>query len=363
MKKLSAILLAATMLAACENHNGWTVEGTVEHAPEAAKVAVEAFNAGHWYVLDSVELAPDGSFKYTAADPAAFPDVYRVTLLGKSIHFPINGKQKVNILADGQDFDFNFTLSGTPEAEQMMDIEKRISANVAAKGAAVTLTDSALKDELNQMILNDSVGVIAYYIINKTVDGKPLYSPANRRDVAMLGATAQKFADLLPDDPRTKYLEQLFLANRGLRGTGTVDKDKVQETGLLDITLYDTKGNERSLSDVASGAPATILSFTAYGIEASLPYNVELNRLWDKYKAQGLKIYQVSFDPDEVLWRAAAANLPWVAVLAPPAQADALMATYNVGAVPMTYIINGQGDLVERVIDPAEIETALKKHL
>ncbi len=363
MKKLSVIILAAAALASCSRHSGWSVEGTVDNAPADAKLAVEAFNAGHWYVLDSVALGSDGSFSYTAAESAAFPDVYRVSLQGRSIHFPVASDETVAIHADAQAFDSEFTLSGTPAADALMGIDKRISAAVAANGPHAVLADSSLKAELNQAILDDSVGVIAYYIINKTVGGQPLYSPANRRDVAMLGATAQKFADLLPDDPRTKYLAQLFVAHRNANTTApaVIEAD---ETGLLDITLYDAKGAEHSLRATAQGAPATVLSFTAYGLESSLPYNVELNRLWDKYRAQGLKIYQVAFDGDEVQWRETAANLPWVAVLAgPQGQAERLMATYNVGALPMTFIINGHGDIVERVIDPSQIETALKKHL
>ena len=361
MKKLTAILLAAAAFAACDSHKGWTVEGQVDNAPAASKLAVEAFNAGHWYVLDSVEVAADGSFAFHAAEPAAFPDVYRITLQGKSIHFPIADTQTVTVKADAQAFDTEFALAGTPEAEQLMNIDRRISAAVAANGHYAVLADSNLKAELNQTILNDSTGVIAYYIINKTVGGQPLYSPSNRRDVAMLGATAQKFADLLPDDPRTKYLEQLFVANRKAISAPTVIE--APETGLMDIALYDAKGTERTLRATVDGAPATILSFTAYGLDSSLAYNAILKRLWDKYSGQGLKIYQVSFDPDEVQWRSAAAPLPWVAVHAPQEQAQALMATYNVGALPMTFIINGNGDLVERVIDPSKIETALSKHL
>ena len=362
--KLINILAGASalILASCSHPSGWSVSGTVADAPEGAKVAVEGFNAGRWYTIDSVALDSKGNFSYTSPEGAPYPDVYRLGYDGRSIYFPIDSLDKVTVKADAKAFDSDFEVSGSEAASKIMNIDKTIAAAVSARGAEAVLNDSVLKSELNQAILDDSVGVVAFYVLNKSLGGQPLYSADNRRDVAMLGATAQKFANLRPTDPRTKILESQFIsARKALSDARTVVE--APSTGLLDIKLYDDKGKECDLKAIAKGAPLTLLSFTSYALEYSLPYNVVLNKLYEKYAANGLKIYQVGIDSDEQEWRATASNLPWITVFSHADNSAPLLASYNVTSMPLTYIINSEGDVVLRVEDPAKLEAQVAKYI
>lgn len=351
---------SALLLAACSGGSGWSVTGNVADAPEGTKIAVEGFNAGRWYNIDSVALDASGNFAYHSPQGAPYPDVYRLGFDGRCIYFPIDSLDHITVTAKAPAFDTDFTVEGSTTAKAIMDIDKTITAAINQKGATAVLADTALKADLNTAILNDSVGVLAFYVLNKSIGGQPLYSATNRKDVAMLGATAQKFATLRPADPRTKILEQQFIAARKAHSTAQTVVE-AQSVGLLDITLYDEKGNEQDLKKVASGAPVTLLSFTSYAIEPSLPYNVILNRLNEKYGGRGLKIYQVGFDTDEVEWRNAASNLPWITVFCHADKSTPIINGYNVTAMPLTYIINASGDITKRVENPTELEAEVAR--
>ena len=353
MNKLHLIMAgAAVALAACSHSgSGWKVQGTIENAPEGAKLAVEAFNGARWYSLDSVEVASDGSFSYAAVEPAHVADVYRLSLGGKSIYFPVDSVDEVTIAANASSFGSEYTLSGSPLAEQMYDVDRILSQPV----------DSLAKAALNRIILDDSVGVVAYYVINKNVNGRPLYDPAVRSDLGMIGAIANKFAQRRPDDPRTKYLAQRFLQARKANGMSAPAQYKVTEVNLLDISLFDKRGKQQSLQAIAEASPVVILSFSAYGLEGSPAYNVELNRLYEQYRGRGLAIYQVGFDESESEWLQAAENLPWVTVYNTPATGDKYLAAYNVGALPMTFIID-HGAIADRVADPTQLAKTLAKY-
>lgn len=362
--KLHHILSAAAAmwLCSCSNNAGWSVSGTIENAPEGSKVAIEGFNAGRWYNIDSVALDSKGSFSYTAETGAPYPDVYRIGMDGRNIYFPIDSLDKITVHANASAFDTDFTIEGSPAAATIMNIDKKIASEVNARGVQSVLADSILKTSLNQAILDDTIGVVAFYVLNKSLGGEPLYSPTNRRDVAMLGATAQKFASLRPADPRTKILEQQFIAARKLHSEARTVVEAAS-AGLLDITLYDEKGKEVDLKTTAETSPLTILSFTTYALDTSLPYNVILNKIYDKYASRGVKIYQVGFDTDEVAWRTTAANLPWLTVFCHSDSSAPLIGSYNVTSLPMSYIINGEGEVVKRVADPAELESEVNKLL
>ncbi len=366
MKKSTLYIMAAaamTVFAACSGQKGWKVEGNVEGADSDQKIVLQGFNAGNWYTVDSLAIGADGSFAYASEQGAQFPDIYRLNYAGESIYFPIDSIETVTVEAKASSFGSDYVLDGTPQARAMMEIDRKIASVVSEKGVQAALADSLLKRDLNQAVLDDSIGVLSYYIINKTLGGQPMYSPADRRDVAMLGATAQKFSQLLPSDPRTKYLERRYLSARQAINPGKGVTIEAQEVSVLDIDLYDEKGQKHSLAEVAGKGNPVILCFTAYNTEASLPYNVELNRLYEAYRGQNLQIYQVAFDSDERAWRETAANLPWITVRNNPTDGDKLLRTYNVGMLPISFVINRQGEVVERVADPTALESSLRKVL
>ncbi|MCD8385990.1 MAG: hypothetical protein LUD17_03760 [Bacteroidales bacterium] len=365
MKPLHYLIAGGALLAlaACNKSNGWQVSGTVAGAGSDSKIAVEGFNGATWYPIDSIQVGQDGSFSYRAEAPGQYADVYRLGLNGRSIYFPADSIDRIAVKADASAFDTNYELSGTQAAEDMMRVDRRIAQAIAEQGIEGALADSLLKRELSNIILADNAGVVSYYVINKTLGGQPLYNPANRRDLAMIGATANKFQTAFPDDPRTKVLASRYLTGRQLHGLSQAEIGTIEANvlGLFEIELYDPKGNLQSLAKTAEGAGATVLCFTSYDIEQSLPYNVELNRLNEMFKAKGLKIYQVAIDSDEVEWMQRAESLPWIAVRANPEEAVTLLRTYNVGAIPLSFVIDSNGDIVERVADPTNLEAAIRK--
>lgn len=365
MKKIFVYCLTITLLAlsSCTS-KGWSVSGKIDNAPDGSKLSVEGLNGGYWYNIDSVEVSADGAFKYVAQQGSPYPDIYRVSLDGRCIYFPIDSIESVTITADGSNFDRDYTLAGSDLAVEMMNVDKRIAEFVAAKGVEAALTDSVFKRELSETINNDNTGVLAYYLVNKTIGNRPIFDPAKRADVRTLGAIANKFITNFPDDPRTEYLKQRYLASRSALGDYSKPVMEANEAGIIDMEFYDVKGQKRKLSDVASKAGVTLLSFTSYNIEPSLAYNVELNRLYQLFGPQNIAIYQVSIDEDEVDWRNNAQNLPWVALRGTPEQVTSLLNLYNVTSLPTTFIIDKNVDLVERVDgDPTPLEGKIRKHL
>lgn len=366
MRNISNLAIAAlaALACACSGPKGWEVSGNLNNAPADAKLAVQGFNGATWFLIDSIDVAADGNFAYAADVPAPNPDVYRLGYKGKSIYFPIDSVDGVVVEADANHFDTGYALAGTATAVQMMNIDKMLAEAVAANGANYVVADSAIKRNLSDVILADSTGVIAYYLINKNVGGQPLFSVNRRDDLKMIGAVANKFAMSHPNDPRTKFLTQRFIANRPkYTPSSTEGLPEAQVLGLFDLNLYDVKGNLRSLAETAKGAGVTLLSFTSYQLENSVPYNVLLNRLYDKYAGNKIAIYQVALDANEVEWMQAAKNLPWVAVRQDPNEVSEDIVHYNLTSIPVTFVIDGNGDIVERVDNPEEIDNAIRKHL
>ena len=365
MKRIAYIAAPAAlaiMAAACTSDKGWKISGEV-YGAEGGRMAIEAFNNGAWYLVDSVDIDSRGSFAYTAAAPAAYPEVMRLSLDGRSIYFPVDSIDHINVSTSASTFDASYSLSGTDAAVSLHELDSLINSCVADGDSAALAPGSPAKRAMLQKAMQSPSAITGYYLVNRSVGGRQLFDLSDRADVRLYGAVAQRFATERPGDPRTAYLSARFMAAQRALRPGNVTEIAVPETKLFDIKRYDKDGRLQSLTDMASKGGVTILSFTSYSAESSPAYNVVLNSLWEKYRDRGLNIYQIAFDPDETAWRNTARNLPWTAVWNDTTDGSEALARYNVGALPMTFVIDRTGTLAARVTDPDRIEAEVAKHL
>lgn len=360
MNKISLYIVGvcAAAVAACTGTDKWTVSGQIEGA-DGQTMVLEASTNGRWYPLDSVTLPTSGNFKISHK-AIGYPDIYRLRLGDKTLYFPIDSVETVNVVSKVDAFDRDYTLSGTHSAEMLMDVDRKLMNAVARNGVSSLPSDSALKRELGMMMLSDPAGIVSYYILNKRIGGQPLYNPGNKSDIRIIGAVANAFDHLRPNDPRTAFLKSLFLSNRP-RTSMQADTLAAVEVPILEINLYDNTGKEQSLQKAAADNRVVVLNFTVYGAEASPAYNAELNKIYERYHNQGLEIYQVAFDDNEYQWRQSAKNLPWITVY--NASTDGLdnLLKYNVGTLPAVFII-ANGEIRERLENVDAVRSAVAKY-
>lgn len=358
------VLSLATILASCVGSNKWHLDGKITGLNEGDLVVLEASNQGYWYPMDTIEMSGDGSYSYSR-EAQGYPDIYRLRVGDKSVYFPIDSIESISLNADATEMDTDYTLTGSPQAESLVKVDSMIVAAAATDGVSAVASNLELKRKLGQMIIADPAGIVTYYIINKSMGGKPLFNPALKDDLRMIGAVANAFSERRPEDPRTGYLRRLFLGNRATSGDFRVNSDipVATEVRAFDIKLFDNLGKEHSLLDVTSKGNVVILNFTAYTAQESPAFNVALNKVYEKYHSQGLEIFQVAFDDDEYAWKQTAKNLPWITVLNGPADGDKALRDYNVGSLPAVFIFDRNGNVVERVADMSTLDSSVGRRM
>lgn len=360
---LTAGVTAVAALTGCSDKK-WHVEGTVAGA-ESTALVVEAPNGrGGWYAIDTVTTDKHGRFKL-AGEATGHPEVFRLTLGDQSAYFPIDSVESVTITASATGFGATYTVSGSESADKLQKVNDLINEAITKqKGADGVAYDPELKRRLAESVLRDPAGAVAYYTIFRKVADTPLFDPAEKSDLRIIGAVANAFNASRPSDPRTKFLETYYLTNRRNNG-GSLATDTLvaMEIKLPEISLLDKKGKRRSLNEVASEGKVVVLNFTTYAAEASPAFNVELAKVYKAHHANGLEIYQIGFDDDEFKWRQAAQNLPWITVYNSPADGDAALRDYNVGSLPATFVINRKGELVERVPDVTHLASTVGRYM
>lgn len=359
MKKslLFIALAAALIMGACSSSsqkgrehsrgNGWGFNAKVSGL-DGRKIALEQYVEGGWILIDSLQAGDDDSIVFRADSAAAFPDVYRLALGDKYIFFPVDSTDVLALSTDAADFNTAFTLTGTPAADSLALAEKLIME--AGDNAT---RDPRLKDRLNRIILGTDNLMVAYYILYRRVNNVPLYSIRDRKDLRIIGAVANKFHAARPDDPRTATLARAYWQTK-------IDADPDRYGTTLDATLTGlpadvegvaTDGTTDRLSNHLGKGHPVILSFTAFGTDASALYNTTLRTALEETKDLKPEVFQVSYDETEGTWRSTASGLPWKALWKRGDMSRNELVAYNVGVLPMTFVFNSAGDLVAAVPD------------
>lgn len=380
MKKIILVSLAALALSSCNSDPKFSVSGDVSGA-DGKMLYLEASGLEGVVPLDSAKLKGDGSFSFKQACPES-PEFYRLRVDDKVINFSVDSTEAVSIKAPFVDFATAYSVEGSENSAKIKELTLKqadLQRNVDALIRAVRenkLGTTAFEDTLGVLLKSykDEVKInyifaapntaAAYFALFQKLNDYLIFDPLNSKDdIKCFAAVATSLNNFYPHANRSKNLYNIVI--KGMKNTRTpqqktieLPEDKIVETGLIDISLRDIKGNIRKLSDLKG--KVVLLDFSVYQTQTGAPHNLMLRELYNKYAAQGLEIYQVSLDADEHFWKTSADNLPWVCVRDENGIYSTNAAVYNVKQVPAYFLVNRSNELSARGEDVKDIETAIK---
>ena len=379
--KLAAVLLAAFSVASC-NNNKFTVEGQISGAKDSVlyfeNVGIEGIN-----VLDSVKLSDNGDFSFSEAANQA-PEFYRLRIADQIINVSIDSTETVQIKGEYPGMASNYTVSGSDNCSKIrelalkqMDLQTKaiaLQSNtelgiVKANDSIMTLINAYKEDVKREYIYKEPFKAYAYFALFQAIGNYLIFNPrTNKDDIKAFAAVATSWDTYYPHAERGQNLHNIAI--EGMKNQRIVeaqnadiqiDANKVQEAGVLNISLLDNKGQQRNLTDLKG--QVVLLDFHIFAMENSPARIIELRELYNKYHAQGLEIFQVSLDSDEHFWKQQTAALPWISVRDEDGVNSQRLMLYNVQAVPDFFLIDRGNNLVKRAAQIKDLEAEIKKLL
>lgn len=380
MKKIFFMALAAVALSACNSDPKFKVEGEVSGA-EGKMLYLEASALEGIVPLDSVKLKGNGSFAFEQVRPVS-PEFYRLRVDDKVINFSVDSTETVQVGASYADFATAYAVEGSSNSLKIKELtlkQMKLQENVNALLQSVQghrIGADVFEDSLATLLKNykDEVKLsyifaapntaAAYFALFQKLNNYLIFDPLNNKDdIKCFAAVATSLNNLYPDADRSKNLYNIVI--KGMKNTRgpqqkvlELPEEVISETGVIDISLRDMKGNVHKLSELKG--KAVLLDFTIYQSAVSATHNYMLRDLYDKYAAQGLEIYQISLDADEHYWKTTADNLPWICVRDGNGIYSSVAATYNVQKVPAVFLINKNNELSARGESVKDLEAAVK---
>ncbi|MBR1411199.1 MAG: AhpC/TSA family protein [Prevotella sp.] len=379
--KAAAVVLAALSVAAC-NNNKFTVEGQISGAKDSVlyfeNVGLEGIN-----VIDSVKLGEAGDFSFSQNANQA-PEFYRLRIADQIINVSIDSTETVQVKGQYPGMASSYTISGSDNCEKIrelalkqMDLQTKAIAlqsntelGIAKANDSIQSLIEAYKNEVKRdYIFKEPFKSYAYFALFQTIGNYLIFNPrTNKDDIKAFAAVATSWDTYYPHAERGQNLHNIAIEGmknqRILEAQNAevkIDASKVQEAGVLDISLLDNKGQQRHLTDLKG--QVVLLDFHIFAMNDSPARIITLRELYNKYHAQGLEIFQVSLDPDEHFWKQQTAALPWISVRDDEGINSSRLVMYNIQAVPDFFLIDRGNNLIKRAAQIKDLEAEIKKLL
>lgn len=388
MKRSNLLILLSVLFitVACQQKvDRFTIDGVILEANEKT-LYLDRMGADKTVTIDSVKLDEEGKFSFSHPETTDCFEFYRLRLDKHFINLVVDSTETISVYSSLPSMAVSYSVEGSENSSKLkslvmeqigvtQDINRLIQG---FSGAEVGVLNNKLQETIDifkteiksEYILSDPGSPAAYYALFMTVKGNTLFNAqADRQDAKCFAAVATQMDLHYPEAIRTKHLHNIAIKGMSMTATAqpasaeTVARfeEMIVETGLIDITLPDYRGVNQKLSDLKG--EVVLLDFTVFKSDYSAAYNMMLRELYNKYAEKGFTIYQVSLDADEHFWITGAANLPWTCVRDENSVNSTVAANYRVSALPSAFLINREGELVERLQAMEGMEEKIEKLL
>ncbi len=357
MKRLqtAGLLLLVALLAGCRDSETFQTSGTITGA-ENEILYLEETSLRSTRTIDSVRLTQEGKFRFTAKAPE-YPELYRLRIGKKSVVLAVDSTEHISVETTLDNMAYSPCISGSDATLQIVELRQSLRSKPLAEH----------KEYARKVILSNPRSIAAYYALFQTKDNRLVFDPYDKADRPYYSAVATAFHAFMPEYERSKALYNLvtdiITTERTAKQEAAIREFIAQaDNTFLDIILPDQNGTERRLSDYKG--KVILLDFSTTDIDNYFAYIFELRELYNRYHQKGLEIYQVSADNSRLRWEQATTELPWTTVRSEQGVNAMCFRQYNVSALPTLFLINRQGEVVQRVQSfdklPAAIEQCLR---
>ena len=381
--KVAALAFAAlTMLgfASC-NERKFHVDGNIENAADSI-LYFENMGLNGVQTIDSVKLSVDGTFSFDGKAAAA-PEFYRLRIAGQIINVSVDSTETITIKAKYPTMASDYEVSGSENCSRIkelalmqMQLQQRI--NFIARNpelGADAVADSVQKvveayktDVKTRYIFKEPMKASSYFALFQTLyaGGQPvlIFNPrTSEQDVRVFAAVATSWDTFYPNAERGTNLHNIAIEGmkevRMLRSKAeaTIDASKLNTSGVLNFTLTDNHGAQRSLASLKGNV--VMLDFHVFATGESMKRIMMLRELYNKYHAQGFEIYQVSLDEDEHFWKTQTSALPWVSTRLDD-DSQQVLQLYNVQQVPTFFLLDRNCNVVKRDAQISDLDAEIK---
>ena len=383
----AVIMVAALAFTSCNNKK-FHINGNITEATDSM-LYLENLSLNGPVKIDSVKLGEDGAFAFDEnAMDSITPEFYRLRIANQSINLSIDSTETVKVKASYPQMSYKYEVEGSENCSKIkelsikqMILQNNINAIAKSPNMGIDSVDVIVARMLDgykqdikvNYIFKEPMKASSYYALFQTIQlgnvNSLIFNPRNNKDdVRVFAAVATSWDTYYPGAERGKNLHNIAIEGmkdiriiENQRAQQQIDASKVSVNGCIDLTMEDSKGQVRRLTDLKG--KVVLLDFHLFASSESTKRIMMLRELYNKYHAAGLEIYQVSVDPNEHFWKTSTAALPWICVRDEGGIQGQSLQLYNVQSIPTFFLIDRSNTLKARDAQIKDLDEAIKNLL
>jgi len=373
-------LVLVLALVSC-NRNRVEVSGTISGEP-GSTLTLERLDVNRTTVVDSVATGSAGGFSLSARleEPELFVLKHQN---GQLINLLLAPGDRVRVSAEASGFGSEYELEGSEESENIrqlvrhMQHTRSVLDSLMEVASAITDPDSPhmdlVRSAYTKAVVTQKRYTIRYLVehMHSLSSVYALYQKYDRENLVLGRQEDLQYFKTLADSleishPNSTLTQSLRSDIRQREATFEEEKQMNaligmagEPAGSLDLSIPDRDGNEVSLSSL--NGKVVLLVFWAAGNEESVSSLLALQSTYERYHPQGFEVYAVSLDNNRQMWINSIDfnEFDWINVSElsyPDSRADRI---YNVTALPTSYLVDSNGDVVAKNLYGKTLETWL----
>ncbi len=374
-KRLFVMLAAAVAMCACTSSKV-KISGRFA-GNDIPTVYLEQVTPLAQTIIDTVQLDPDGGYRFEVKGADKSPMLYNILYNGERIPLFIAGGDRITVNSVGS-IVRNYTVEGSAESELLRQFYQPFIVGaqhldrIAARFAAPALPEETRKELLQEytdeyyrirreqlrFIVENKSSLAAVYALYQRLPGdQNLFNGDS--DVVYFRTVAEALKESYPESP---YLQTLTgeIARMDARISLS---SRIIEAGYPDFEMMDMYGKKIRFSSLLG--KVVLLDFWSAELGNSNANNAELKQIYAKYTdaATPFEIYQVAVDTSKPLWISTVQDqqLPWISVSDLRGYKSQALMLYNVKRLPANFLIDKNGSIVGKDLYGKELDAKLKE--
>ncbi len=327
--------------------------------------------------VDSLVLTGNGKFSFAYDSPE--PGFYQLRLSKGQliILFPEPGEH-IKIKADAKDLNSSLNIEGSHNSQQINILISHLNKTRASMDSLTALYNKTTNDSLRFKLNKEYSDVLdkhrkysmAYILThyNSLSSLYALYQQYEPGGYVFYKSSDLQFFRIVSDSlkkyyPGSKHVKALMAYTNKMIGrykSEVLLRSASKTNALPEVKLPDMGGDTVKLTDF--NGKYILLSFWASGDQNSVKQNLELKKVYPKFRKKGFEIVQVSFDNSTDVWKRAVRydELPWVSLIDTRYPNSIVAGNYNISSIPTNYLIGRDNTtILAKNLTPAELQDKL----
>lgn len=342
-----AALVCGCAQSGAEEELPFTIKGKLENHASEKNIFLSALSGDEFVPQDTAAITAEGEFLFEGKING--PDLYRISLSDGSGFVIVIDAPNIELRADARDLR-NYVVTGSGESRLLKALlqaeDEYVRAVSALERKFVLARDAGHNDSLVYFQEKYQEIQSEYAAAKKDfIREHPDSFVASYATYAMLGDGGDEaFVDSIlvafnREIPHSKYVQ---LLNERRKSASAVVVGAVAP----EITLPQQDGTPLTLSSLRG--QFVLIDFWASWCRPCREENPEMVKLYQQYHDKGFEILGVSLDESRDQWTQAINKdgLPWSHVSDLKGTGSVAVQLYNVQAIPMTVLLDGDGKVI-----------------